>query len=87
VEPVKALEIIEKSLQEKGYSTRRSVEEGDYVLEVSSSYRKAKIRFHQEGGKLVELRLKYEDTPGLTVLKCEKYERFVSCIEDLISRF
>lgn len=87
MEPLEALNLVEKALNEKGYTTRRTVEEGEPVLEVVHGWRKAKIRFHQSGGKLVELRLKYEDTPGLTVLKCERYDKYISCIEDLLSRF
>lgn len=87
MEPVKALELIEEKLREKGYKTKRAVEEGDYVLEVSTVTRRAKIRFHQNLGKLIELRLKYEDTPGLTILKCDQYEKPLSCIEDLLARF
>ncbi|MEZ0346699.1 MAG: hypothetical protein ABWK01_09125 [Infirmifilum sp.] len=87
MEPLEALKIIEKRLQEKGYRTRRAEEDGEYVLEVSSPKGKARIRFHQQLGKLIELHLKYENTPGLTVLKCERYQETLSCIEDLIARF
>ncbi|MGC8986452.1 hypothetical protein [Infirmifilum sp.] len=87
MEPLKALEIVEQALQQRGYHTKRSVEEGDYVLEVSSFNKKARIRFHQQKGELIELRLKYEGTAGLTILKCEQYEKSLSCIEDLLNRF
>ncbi len=87
MEPLKALELVERKLQEKGYSTRRVIEEGEYVLEVASGARKARIRFHEEEGKLVELRLRYEDVPGLTILKCEKFDKYISCIEELVARF
>ncbi len=87
MEPLKALELVERKLQEKGYSTRRVIEEGEYVLEVVSGVRKARIRFHEEEGKLVELRLRYEDVPGLTILKCEKFDKYISCIEELVARF
>ncbi|QOJ78533.1 hypothetical protein IG193_07190 [Infirmifilum lucidum] len=86
MEPLEALELVERKLQEKGYSTKRVIEEGEYVLEVVSGVKRAKIRFHEEGGRLVELRLRYEGIPGLTILKCEKFDRYISCIEELIAR-
>lgn len=81
-----AVKTVEKTLREKGYSVTREVEDGDQVLVVQLGDRKAKVRFHGEAGELLELHLKYENVPGVTILKCERYLESMRCIEDLLSR-
>lgn len=84
--PREALEVIEKKLREKGYETRRLREEGECVLEVVSRGKKVNICLHEEKGILKELRLRYEGVPGITILRCELAEKYVSCIEELLAR-
>jgi len=86
VNPREALEILERKLREKGYETRRLREEGECVLEVISGGKKVNICLHEERGVLKELRLRYEGVPGMTILRCELAEKYVSCIEELLAR-
>jgi len=80
------LELVERILRERGYVTERLIEEGEHVLKVSLGQKLAFIRFHEEKGLLKELRLRYEEVPGLTVLKCDQPEKPARCIEELLSR-
>lgn len=84
--PREALEILERKLKERGFETRRLREGGECVLEVVSRGKKVNICLHEEKGVLKELRLRYEGVPGMTILRCELADKYVSCIEELLAR-
>lgn len=86
MEPLRALEHVERILRKRGYATERLTEEGEHVLKVALGQKLVFIRFHEERGLLKELRLRYEGHPGLTILKCDDPEKPARCIEELLSR-
>ncbi|MCC6002904.1 MAG: hypothetical protein LM590_00980 [Thermofilum sp.] len=82
-----AVDIVMKTLQLRGYEVSKAEEEGEKTLVVKLGAKTAKVRFHEEMGEVIELHLRYENVPGITILKCERHDAYMRCIEDLLSRF
>ncbi|RLE59478.1 MAG: hypothetical protein DRJ35_05665 [Thermoprotei archaeon] len=80
-----AAETITKKLEEKGYKTKQLKDAEGYKIEVDIRGRKAEIRLIEEEQQLKELHLRYENVPGVTILKCERYDTILKCIEELVN--
>jgi len=82
-----AVDLVMKTLQFRGYDVTKTEEEGEKTLIIKLGTKTAKVRFHEEKGEVIELHLRYENVPGVTILKCERHDAYMRCIEDLLSRF
>lgn len=79
-----ALKIIMEKLEERGLKPREKRDDQGYRVEVDIDGRKAHIRLIEEEKRLVELHLHYENVPGVTIVKCEKYQRVAQCVDELL---